>query len=120
MSDEPFDLETDIDMTPSTIWTLEEGLAFARNLERLLVPAGFHCALGGSVLHSGSSQKDLDIFIYPHKSNGEPVSDADVLSAIFEVLPNGWKVADHSAYGDEKRVFYAYPNRKRVDFFLLA
>lgn len=45
---------------------LEQGIEIARLIERAIIPQGYHCALGGSVLHAGESQKDLDIFIYPH------------------------------------------------------
>ena len=112
-------LETDIEFAESTKWSLEDGIAMSRRIEALLTPAGFHCALGGSVLHSGVSLKDLDIFVYPHKSTGEPISDVEVLTALFPLLPNGWKQCNHSQYGDEKRVFYCYTEGKRIDFFLL-
>ena len=54
--------------------TLDEGLDIARRIEQAIIPAGYHCALGGSVLHSGQSGKDLDIFIYPH--NGKVLNSA--------------------------------------------
>jgi hypothetical protein len=47
-------------------WTLEEGVLLCRLVEQTVIPAGYHCALGGGVLHRGESDKDLDIFIYPH------------------------------------------------------
>lgn len=48
------------------ITTLGRGIGISRLVEAAIIPAGYHCALGGSVLHEGESHKDLDIFIYPH------------------------------------------------------
>lgn len=49
--------------------TLQEGIEIARIIEHAIGPAGYHCALGGSLLHHGESNKDADIFIYPHNGN---------------------------------------------------
>lgn len=54
--------------------TLNEGIDTARLIEQVIIPAGYHCALGGSVLHKGASNKDLDIFIYPR--NGKKLNPA--------------------------------------------
>jgi hypothetical protein len=48
------------------MWTLETALPVVRAIESALKDHGCHCCLGGSVLHSGQSSKDLDVFIYPH------------------------------------------------------
>jgi hypothetical protein len=50
------------------MWTLEDGLALVRKLEKELAPH-YHAALGGGVLHRGSSDHDLDIVILPHHAN---------------------------------------------------
>lgn len=102
-------------------WDLEQGITVARRIEEALIPLGYHCALGGSVLHKGSSDKDLDIFIYPH--NAEVVlPEGDILTVI----------ANHIgglAYGrcnpeyverDAKEVWWSYAaNNYRIDFFFL-
>lgn len=48
------------------MWTLEEGIKFIQNLDPLM-RSQFECftALTGSVLHRGSSKKDLDVVILP-------------------------------------------------------
>jgi hypothetical protein len=48
------------------LWTLEDALPVARALEAFLLQHKCHCAIGGSVLHKGSSGKDLDLFVYSH------------------------------------------------------
>lgn len=50
-------------------YTIYQAITIARELEALLLPLGAHCALGGSCLHKGGSEKDIDIFIYPHKNS---------------------------------------------------
>lgn len=49
-------------------WTLVEGRKLARMLERELAPLGWHVGLTGSVLMKGSSCKDIDLLVYPHKT----------------------------------------------------
>lgn len=48
-------------------WDFVSGLEWARDIETALVPAGWHCALAGSVLHRGSSTHDLDLVVFPHE-----------------------------------------------------
>lgn len=65
------------------VWTLPQGQALATDLEDLLVPLGYHVALGGGVLHKGFSRKDLDLFIYPHDAgNGEAAPLEPVILAL--------------------------------------
>ena len=47
-------------------YTLEKAVKVCREIEEKLVPLGYHCALGGSCLYRGTSEKDIDIIIYPH------------------------------------------------------
>ncbi len=54
-------------MTPElpkpAMWTLEEGLAFIRDLQPKAWANGYHLALAGGVLNRGESFKDLDIIV---------------------------------------------------------
>jgi len=45
-------------------YTLRQALKIARHFEKQFKP-NYHIALGGSVLHAGKSQKDIDLYIYP-------------------------------------------------------
>ena len=47
--------------------TLEDAVALARRVEKELTVAGWHCALTGSCLYLGQSEKDVDLIVYPHK-----------------------------------------------------
>jgi len=98
------------------MWTLVEGVTLANRLEKSLKANGFHCALGGSVLHSGASTKDLDIFVYPHTTQDErPWSDAEEI--LTECGCELVRVCKHKY--DNKRVReYKYAG-KRIDFFFV-
>ena len=47
------------------MWTLDEALTLIRELNPLLVKAGWYLGLTGSVLIKGHSEKDLDLIAYP-------------------------------------------------------
>ena len=87
-------------------WTLETGVNFARKLELAIRDSGFHVALGGSVLHVGHSNKDLDLFVYPHNTRTshnieefraalKQMSDFRLWVAI-DVIHAAWAKADAS------------------------
>ena len=100
------------------MWTLESGIKIARKIELVCIPLGFHCAIGGSVLHKGESKKDLDIFIYPHKrNNGEVVSKLLLGLAVLDVVVTN--ETTHYHYADSKRVVITRIGEKRIDFFIL-
>ena len=100
-------------------WTLEEGIEVARLLEIHIRRQynHYHTAIGGSVLHKGLSQKDLDIFIYPHKTSQH---DRRYLEDKFREFGLVWKRdCDHNIYGDAKEVIECEYKGKRIDLFLL-
>jgi hypothetical protein len=101
-------------------WELVEAIDLIRQIEKALIPARAHCALGGSVLMAGYSDKDLDIYIYPRGS--EDFTDAHVkqISAILATLgitlraPYKASCEDSTAF-----VFKSKSKNKTVDFFFL-
>lgn len=102
-------------------WTVAEGIAFCQTLEPFLIVEGYHVALGGSVLTKGYSIKDLDIFIYPHKTEERGLSPAAVMAYIAKILLlERYSICDHSNYKDAKVVFYSQKEGKRIDFFFVA
>jgi hypothetical protein len=50
-------------------YSLEELVTLARKLEPFMEEIGCHVAIGGSCLHKGGSDKDMDLYIYPHKDH---------------------------------------------------
>jgi hypothetical protein len=56
-------------------WTLEQGLELIRLLQPETRKFNYHLTLGGGVLNTGASDKDLDLFFLPldnHRDNPEP------------------------------------------------
>ena len=101
--------------------TLEQAIEIARVVEKQLLLFNYnnaHCALGGSCLHKGRSDKDVDIIVYPHKSE-YPYSIDKMIELLTLAGFNTFQERDHAAYGDGKTVYLAYYNGTRVDFFFL-
>lgn len=105
------------------MWTREQAFWVIELLEPLLANAGAHCALNGSVLYRGSSTKDLDLIVYPHKS---------VIGEHWDTYPlkqliRGFFQSNHfndckgaSQVRDGKEVSWlTTPKGKRVDIFFL-
>lgn len=65
-------------------WTLVEGVLFMQGLQPLLKECGYHALLGGGVLNTGSSQKDLDVFLVP--LNGEESRPREALGVFQSYL----------------------------------
>jgi hypothetical protein len=107
-------------------WTIAEGIDECKKLESFLIPHGFHCALGGSVLHRGQSFSDLDIFIYPHKTYGAK-SSVEVIRMLRDFYNTELKQAVHdgnsASFADDQRdgkeVWYCREDGQRIDFFLV-
>lgn len=103
-------------------WTFEEGVEEVKQLEKFLIPHGYHCALGGSVLHKGSSTCDLDIFIYPHKTS-KTKSMLELLEAYYRATLIHANHEDSKSTTEDdidgKKVFYIRPDGQRIDFFFV-
>lgn len=106
-------------------WTLDRALELVRMLEPHAIAAGYHVALGGSVLHAGSSDHDVDVICYPRcLGKGTPRRLAAALEhaglirvrTASEVLA-GWK---ESGSADRKRVEIWYLGSRRVDIIMPA
>lgn len=100
------------------MWTLQEARILCEQVESVLGPLGAHVALGGSCLYRGSSEKDADLFIYPHKTTETP-KEAHVIGALSQI---GFKFVSerpHEQCGDDKRVLQFEYQEKRVDVFMM-
>lgn len=102
------------------MWNIDDGIGMAALVEIDLARLGLHVALGGSVLHSRQSDKDLDLFIYPRSSRSLPET-GDVLDALRDLGFSDFKERFHGygKPGDDKLVYKSTWGDKRVDFFFL-
>lgn len=100
------------------MWTLQEARILCENVEYSLAPMGAHVALGGSCLYRGSSEKDVDLFIYPHKTTAFP-SENLVVSSLCQIGFKFMSERPREQYGDGKRVLQFEYQEKRVDVFMM-
>lgn len=101
----------------ATPWTLDRGLALLRGLEAELSAVGYHCALAGSVMYRGQSAKDLDVVIYPHKT--QLADDVELQRVLEEFGFNHVEAAGYRHENDNKQVdIYDFRGR-RVDVMRL-
>lgn len=100
------------------MWTLETALPVCRQIEGVVTRLNGHVCLGGSVLHKGQSDKDLDIFIYPHSTKIK----YDIKEIIARLVLLGFIFHPHIKSKDkeyEKDVQITDFAGERVDLFFL-
>ena len=106
-------------------WTLAEGQKVIKEILPFLKAAHFYPALTGSVLFNGSSNKDLDIIVYPANSNTCDFNNA--IEALKRAGLTQWMDRDNVAGAwadkgstDQKHVeIWLTSDRRRIDFFFL-
>lgn len=104
------------------MWELEKAVEVVRWLEARLSAHGYHCALTGGVIFKGSSEKDLDIIIYPHtKGEKGGVSREEVWLLLQDWLhaTDSNTCQGTSQFRDDKDVRWIQSKGKRIDFFFL-
>ena len=67
--------------------TIDSAMVLIRQIEPVLAANGYHCALTGSVLFKGESEKDIDIVLYPHNPDKllQPIELLDLLEPFLSV-----------------------------------
>ena len=103
-------------------WSIEQALPIVREIEKEVRVFNYYTALTGSVLHNGSSIKDLDIMLMP--LSGDCVRDMDKVVLFLrekyrslEYRPPDF-VTDKE-YNDDSRLFLIGSlGDKRIDFFV--
>lgn len=97
-------------------YCLAELAMLAARLESSMIELGCHVAIGGSCVHAGGSDKDMDVFIYPHK---EEVSKWTIAARIHDL---GFALVkepeSHTVVPDV--LVTTDTDGRRVDFFFLV
>ncbi len=113
-------------MMTEPLWTLDSALDFVRTISPIVSSAGYGVAIGGSVLIEGSSDKDLDLVIFPLDASEVSYSR---LYIEFCKIGLARKCPHHrvamiwarAGSNDSKRVEVWYTSDdRRVDVFLLS
>lgn len=96
---------------------LSEGLKIAREFEAKLAPLGVHVALAGSVMYAGTSNKDLDLILYPHQKK----TRHDICDALLTLVPEAKRIGgDVDQYPENRFVLRATIDGARVEFFIFS
>ena len=103
------------------MWTIEEALELIRGIQPALHARKYHVAMGGGVLNKGTSDKDLDLYVFPF--------DAGEIPEILPFLVEQWGTWEPrwSAAGKEDypadvnfglKVKFFTQAGKRIDVFI--
>lgn len=109
------------------MWILPEAVALVTTLNEKLMPLGYAVGLTGGCLFKGSSEKDVDIIIYP-RGDVDPIphklltqvlqSHGFTLTRDMKTVQSGW--AEYHQSNDKKHVEEWAIDGKRIDFFFLS
>lgn len=107
--------------TPDPIWTLESALGLVRQIQAEIRQHDYHVLLGGGVLNTGESAKDLDLFFVP--LNGSEGKRAELVKYLARALEHKSALRDAPDYGDsiwhwETMKKFTFQG-KRIDVFIL-
>lgn len=97
-------------------WEIADALALIRDIQPRLHAIKWHVALGGSVLNSGVSQKDVDLYVLPF-------SDTETTADVFPFLVSLWGAGDPIGLGYQPSGMYAVKwkwivDGRRIDAFI--
>lgn len=96
-----------------------EGIQICRQIEKFVSEVGLHCGLTGSVLYKGSSEKDLDVIIYPHQVSN-PISKEVAKKALAKIgIKPKYRVSTVASCQDKDVEVFETESGRRIDIFFL-
>lgn len=99
-------------------YAITDAVRIATALEPEMSAIGMHVAIGGSVVYRGGSDKDIDVFFYPH-SKKVAIDRSQIVSLL---SANGFKSRkpdDESTQVPDVHVTDEVATGNKVDFFFL-
>lgn len=113
-----------------TPWHVRDAIPLIQNLWNVLGQLNLFCALTGSVLYKGQSDKDLDIIIYPKDKSSTTfdIRDAEKLLEANGWTKQEWQLVNVPSLGPDDMAYddvpfiqvWLTPDNKRVDLFWLT
>lgn len=79
-------------------WLLDDGLRLVRAIQQDCRAFGYHVAMGGSVLNTGRSEKDVDLYFLPLE-NGKPREDGKLVDYLVQLWGGNFEQIG-SEYGE--------------------
>lgn len=100
-------------------YTDQQAVELCREIEPFLAKIGYHCALTGGCLFRGSSTKDFDVIVYPHKTT-ERLEESVLIKKLESIYKATTVVPrPHEYAGDTKKVVAMWNKHGyRTDFIL--
>ncbi len=102
------------------MWDLITAINLARKMETIAEKYAMHVALGGGVLKRGASDKDVDIFVYPHGGKEKP-NVTEFYKDLVKLGIKEWNKCDAAQKynNDSKLIYMAKIGNKRIDIFFM-
>jgi hypothetical protein len=102
------------------MWNRDQALILMPKFEVTAKFMGYHVALGGSVMYSGESNKDLDVVIYPHKrvDQDRPLPEMLMKMFMYHKLIAGYSDIAQTK-GMDRTVFSGINEGRRIDFIFV-
>ena len=105
------------------MWTLGTGLAVVADVQQPSRQFGYHVAMGGGVLNTGASNKDLDLYFLPLDGGDRPnpVGLLEFLETLWGASAVALGNPDYPAYHSHytSKVKFLLPDGRRIDAFIL-
>lgn len=103
------------------MWNLEDALVLIRELQPKLREIDYHIMLGGSILNTGTSDKDLDLFFAP--LNGYEPNRENIFNFLAERFGPLRSLRDVPDYGPDSFPHWSemqmgHYQGKRIDIFI--
>jgi hypothetical protein len=107
------------------MWERGEAIQLIQDVREIALRFNYHVALGGSVLHVGRSDNDVDIYFLPMHGTGYPDLDGlcgalDIQWGYSEDMAHRDKYPVEKGYRAAKKVYWKIDPRKRIDFWVLG
>lgn len=104
-------------------WNMAGALRVIQPLEVKVREMDYHTMLGGSVLHTGQSENDLDIWLFPLNGyESEPGKMFELLHEHFGILPLSIRDSPDYQAGEPYHIremwYIKLPDGRRIDFFV--
>ena len=106
-----------------TSWTLDEGRCEIQRVQSGSRAYGYHVALGGGVLNTGSSRKDLDLYFLPLDNDTSKPNSGSLVQWLETLWGKSEPINDPnygpSDYYTQKLKFMPLVS-KRIDVFVIG
>jgi hypothetical protein len=107
------------------MWNRSQAYQLIADVREVAMRFNYHVCLGGSILHVGHSDKDVDIYFLPMHGTGRPDCDGligalDIHWGYAEDMADRDKYPTEAGYRAARKVQWKLEPTKRIDFWVLG